>query len=188
MVEQSVSTDIDGVASEQHQQQQQLMIEPQQPALFDMDLERMHVDLYKGKYLTPQDFLDYIRKIVHNASVWMDKDPDRLFKAQAMLTAAQVSIHDFDHGLRLECDRMAVRERQRREEHRKTKGSRGCSVLLWDASIQPVKALGARMVQLVFCIPAVTHLLVACCSSSAPPAYTTDLLSTSPILLHFIPP
>jgi hypothetical protein len=31
-------------------------------------------------------------------------------------------------------------------------------------------------------------LLVGCCSPSAPPAYTTDLLSTSPILLHFIPP
>jgi hypothetical protein len=40
------------------------------------------------------------------------------------------------------------------------KPSRGCSVLLWDASTQPVKALGARVVQLVFYVPAVTHLLV----------------------------
>lgn len=120
MIEQGT---VNGVALEQqqHQSQQQLMVEPQQPVLFDMDLERMHVDLYKGKYLTPQDFLDDVEKIVHNAEVRMDEDPDRLFKAQAMLTAAQVSIHDFDHGLRLECDRMAVRERQRREEHKKSR-------------------------------------------------------------------
>ena len=119
---------INGVHPEQQpqsqplqQQQQQMMIEPQQPVLFDMDLERMHIDLYKGKYLTPQDFLDDIGKIVHNAGIRMDEDPDRLYKAQAMLTAAQVSIHEFDPGLRIECDRMASRERQRREEHKKSK-------------------------------------------------------------------
>lgn len=94
---------------------------PQQPVLFDTDLERMHVDLYKGKYLTPQEFLDDVGKIVHNAGVMMNEDPDRLFKAQAMFTAAQVSIQDFDPGLRLECDRMASRERRRREEHRKSR-------------------------------------------------------------------
>src|ERR1700691_6341027 len=78
-IEQGASGAVNGVNGEQQQQQQQqqMMIEPQQPALFDMDLERMHIDLYKGKYLTPQDFLDDIGKIVHNAGVRMDEDPDR---------------------------------------------------------------------------------------------------------------
>lgn len=92
------------------------------PPLYDVDLEKLHMDLYKGKYLTPQDFLEDIGKMVHNARVRMDEDPERLFKAQAMYTAAQVSIQEFDLQLRLECDRMAPRERKRREEHRKKKG------------------------------------------------------------------
>ena len=120
--EQVSNSTVNHVHPEQEQEQhQQMMVDPQQPTLFDMDLERMHIDLYKGKYLTPQDFLDDVGKIVHNAGVRMDEDPDRLYKAQAMLTAAQVSMHEFDPGLRMECDRMAPRERQRREEHKKNK-------------------------------------------------------------------
>ncbi|KAF7969130.1 hypothetical protein HWV62_28250 [Athelia sp. TMB] len=115
---------IDGEPRPQHQHQQQAQAaipRPPAPVLFDMDLEHMHVDLYKGKYLTPQEFLEDVEKIVHNSGVMMNEDLDRLYKAQAMLTAAQVSIHDFDPGLRLECERMATRERRRREEHRKQK-------------------------------------------------------------------
>ncbi|OJA13163.1 hypothetical protein AZE42_06216 [Rhizopogon vesiculosus] len=99
--------------------------QPQEVQLYDMDLERMHVDLYKGKYLTPQDFLDDINKIVFNAAARAHQDSmngDRLYRAQAMLTAAEVSIHDFDHQFKLECQRMAERERKRRDEHRKAKG------------------------------------------------------------------
>lgn len=92
-----------------------------QPQLFDMDLERMHVELYKGRYLTPRDFLEDIEKIVHNAHVQMHQDPDRLFKAQAMLTAAQVSMQEFDSQFNLECERMAVRERKRRNERRRAR-------------------------------------------------------------------
>ena len=94
---------------------------PPQPQLYDMDLERMHLELYRNRYLTPEDFLDDIRKIVHNADVRIQEDPDRLLRAQAMLTAAEVSINDFDPSFRLECQRMAVRERRRREEYRKNK-------------------------------------------------------------------
>ncbi|KAH9843583.1 AAA-domain-containing protein [Rhodofomes roseus] len=94
---------------------------PLLPPLFDMDLERMHLELYRNRYLTPDDFLDDIRKIVHNAEVRIDEDPDRLYRAQAMLTAAEVSINDFDPTFRLECQRMAVRERRRRDEYRKNK-------------------------------------------------------------------
>ena len=90
-------------------------------SLYNMDLERMHADLYKRKYLTPQDFIDDVQKIVHNAEVRIEEDPERLYKAQAMLTMAHVSINDFDPQLRIECDRMAARERKRREEHKKNK-------------------------------------------------------------------
>ncbi|KDR71037.1 hypothetical protein GALMADRAFT_75355 [Galerina marginata CBS 339.88] len=101
-------------------QQQQIM--QQMPPLYDMDLERMQMDLFKGRYLTPQDFLDDVGKMLHNADVKAQEDLDRLHKAQAMFTAAQVSIQEFDPQLRLECERMAARERQRREERRKEKG------------------------------------------------------------------
>ncbi|KAI6038096.1 AAA-domain-containing protein [Pisolithus marmoratus] len=91
----------------------------QLPLLYDMDLERMHLDLYKDKYLTPQDFLDDIRKMVHNATVYAHVDGDRLHKAQAMLTAAEMSVLEFDPQFAVECWRMAVRERKRREERKK---------------------------------------------------------------------
>lgn len=96
--------------------------QPQPPLLYDMDLERMHMDLYKGKYLTPQDFLDDIHKIVHNAATRADEDHERLHKAQAMLIAAEVSMQEFDAQFRLECQRMAERERKRRDERKKAKG------------------------------------------------------------------
>ncbi|KAJ7618497.1 AAA-domain-containing protein [Roridomyces roridus] len=91
---------------------------PPRPELYDMDLEQMHMQLYKGRYLTPQDFLDDVGKMVHNAAVRQVEDPERLWKAQAMFTATQVSIHEFDPQLKVECERMAVRERARREEAR----------------------------------------------------------------------
>jgi len=86
-----------------------------------MDLEKMHIELYKSKYLTANDFLNDIRKIAHNASVYADHDPDRLFKAQALLTAAEVSVLDFDQTFQMECEKMAVRERKRRETRKKAK-------------------------------------------------------------------
>lgn len=100
-------------------EQQQAM---QQPALYDMDLERMQTELFKGRYLVPKDFLDDVRKILWNADVRQREDPDRLHKAQAMYTAAEVSIQEFDPQLRQDCERTAARERQRREERRKGKG------------------------------------------------------------------
>lgn len=107
---------VNGVSEEPIQQQVQL-----QPQFFDMDLERIHIELYRSKYLTPQDFLDDIRKIVHNAEMMADLDTDRLFRAQALLTTADLSTQNFDVQFRLECQRMAIRERRRREEYRKSK-------------------------------------------------------------------
>ena len=92
---------------------------PPKPRLYDMDLERVHIELYRNKYLTPFDFHQDIRKIVHNAEVCAIDDLERLYKAQAMLTATEVSLNDFDQPFRLECERMAVRERKRREDRKK---------------------------------------------------------------------
>ncbi|KAI9512741.1 AAA-domain-containing protein [Russula earlei] len=93
----------------------------QVPQLYNMDLERMHVELHKNRYLTPQDFLSGVGKIVHNAVVCQSEDLERLHRAQAMYTATEVSIQDFDPQFRAECERMAVRERQRRADRKKEK-------------------------------------------------------------------
>ena len=93
--------------------------QPPVPQLFDMDLERMHVELHKNRYLTPQDFLGDVGKMVHNAVVCQSGDLERLHRAQAMYTATEVSLQDFDPQFRAECERMAVRERQRRAERKK---------------------------------------------------------------------
>ncbi|KAI0337338.1 AAA-domain-containing protein [Trametopsis cervina] len=110
----------DGINEAPVQIQAQVQVQAQ-PQLFDMDLERMHLNLYRDRYLTPDEFLNDIRKIVHNASVRVEEDPERLFRAQAMLTAAEVSCQDFDSNFRLECERMAARESKRREDYRKTR-------------------------------------------------------------------
>ncbi|KAH7916660.1 AAA-domain-containing protein [Hygrophoropsis aurantiaca] len=119
ITQEGVEPQINGVQAEPPIPQPQ---PPPRPQLFDVDLEKMHVDLYKDRYLTPQNFLDDIFRIVHNASVHIHEDPERLYKAQAMLTAARVSIQDFDPQFRLECERMAEREQKRRDERRKAKG------------------------------------------------------------------
>ena len=95
--------------------------QPKVPKLFDMDLERMHVELHKNRYLTPQGFLDDVRKMVHNAAVCQSEDLERLHRAQAMYTATEVSMQDFDPQFRTECERMAERERQRRAARKKEK-------------------------------------------------------------------
>jgi hypothetical protein len=86
-----------------------------------MDLERMHVELHKNRYLTPQDFLNDVGKMVHNAVVCQLGDLERLHRAQAMYTATEVSMQDFDPQFRNECERMAERERQRRAARKKEK-------------------------------------------------------------------
>ena len=93
----------------------------QEPEIFPVDLETINTDLYKGKFLTPQMFLEEIQKMVHNAQVREYEDRDRLNKALAMYTAAEVSIQEFDAAFRLECERMADRELKRREQRRAEK-------------------------------------------------------------------
>ncbi|KAK0197523.1 AAA-domain-containing protein [Armillaria mellea] len=91
--------------------------------LYDIDLDKMHIEIYNDRYLTPQDFMDDIAKIVHNASVccFNKDDHERLLKAQALFTAAEVIFQEFDPHIRAECERMAPRERKRREEQKKNR-------------------------------------------------------------------
>ncbi|KAL0063917.1 TAT-binding protein-like protein 7, AAA ATPase [Marasmius tenuissimus] len=94
---------------------------PQGPKCHDMDLERMNFELFRGRYLTIDDFMNDLRKICMNAALYEAGDPDRHLRAQAMLNSAEVSIQEFDAIFRLECERMAGRERQRRAERRKAR-------------------------------------------------------------------
>ncbi|KAF9041907.1 AAA-domain-containing protein [Hymenopellis radicata] len=71
---------------------------PPIPQLYDMDLERMHAELYKDRYLVPQHFLNDLRKIVHNA---------------------EFSLQEFEPQFRMECEKMAMREMKRREDEKK---------------------------------------------------------------------
>lgn len=128
----------------QAQLQVQPLNQPQLSPLYDMDLERMHMDLYKGKYLTPQDFLDDIHKIVHNAASRVDGDLDRFHKAQALLTAAEVSMQEFDPQFKLECQRMAERERKRRGERKKAKGKNTSSEVAQNGTYAPGTRRSAR--------------------------------------------
>ena len=105
----------------QHQHPPPVERQPEVPKLFDMDLERMHVELHKNRYLTPQAFLNDVGKMVHNAVICRSEDLERLHRAQAMYTATEVSMQDFDPQFRTECERMAERERQRRTARKKEK-------------------------------------------------------------------
>lgn len=77
---------------------------PVQPPLYDMDLEHIHTLLYKNWYLTPAEFLSDVQKILHNATVRGEEDQERMWKVQAMYTAAEVSILEFDVLLRDESE------------------------------------------------------------------------------------
>jgi hypothetical protein len=50
---------IEGMATGSSQMQAQIL-PPPAPKLFNMDLEKMNVGLYREKYLTPTDFVDDI--------------------------------------------------------------------------------------------------------------------------------
>lgn len=128
----------------QSQLQLQPSIQPQLPLLYDMDLERMHMHLYKGKYLTPQNFLDDITKIVHNAAARVHGNQERLHKAQAMLIAAEVSMQEFDPQFQLECQRMAERERKRRDERKKAKGKNSAPDMGQNGTYAPGTRRSAR--------------------------------------------
>lgn len=124
-------TEVDSLALGQDQppqQQQQMQAQlpesppPPQPQLHDMDLEKISFDLYHGSYLTPTEFFLDILKIVQNAHTRAGDDMERYHRAEALRVAAEVSLSDIDPFTKLECERMAAREKQRKEDRRRRKG------------------------------------------------------------------
>ncbi|KAG8776516.1 hypothetical protein FRC12_000860, partial [Ceratobasidium sp. 428] len=51
--------------------------------LHDMTLEKMHYKLYRTGYLTCDEFLGDIEKMVRNAQIDYNTDQDRWFKAES---------------------------------------------------------------------------------------------------------
>ncbi|CAE6536390.1 unnamed protein product [Rhizoctonia solani] len=98
---------------------------PKPVKIYDMDLEKMHFKLYYVGYLTGDEFLQDVQQIVRNAELISatDNDSDRLFKAQQMANAARMLLNGWEPQFKLECERMAVREAQRRLERKKTRAA-----------------------------------------------------------------
>ena len=117
---QKVGHAVDKIPEPQAQAQVQVQ-PPTQPRPPPLDLDRIYVDLYGGKDLARQHFINDIHNMVNDAAARVNEDLERLQKAQAMLIAADVSMRDFDARFKLECQRMAECERKRRDESMKGK-------------------------------------------------------------------
>ncbi|KAG9100345.1 hypothetical protein FRC06_004238 [Ceratobasidium sp. 370] len=89
----------------------------------DMDLEKMHYKLYYIGYLTGDEFLNDLGKIVKNAELDAEHDCDRLYKAQSMLNTARLMLHGWEPQFRAECERMALRETERRAERKRVRAA-----------------------------------------------------------------
>lgn len=79
-----------------------------------VDLDVIHSDIYYDRYLTIEDFLEDLRIIVDNAS--LDPEPENFSRASAMLNYSIITLDQVaDPQFRLDCQRMAARERERRK-------------------------------------------------------------------------
>ncbi|KIL65487.1 hypothetical protein M378DRAFT_10848 [Amanita muscaria Koide BX008] len=61
------------------------------------------------------------KAILRNSEARTHEDLDWLHKAQVVYMFVELGILEFDPALRMECQCMAVQERERREEHRKSR-------------------------------------------------------------------
>lgn len=78
----------------------------------DIGLDKIHSRLYYDKYHTPEMLLADVQRIVENS--YYDGDPELFTKADAMLNQAKVMVDQAcDAQFRLECQRMAAREKER---------------------------------------------------------------------------
>lgn len=92
---------------------------PPQPKLHFVDLERITMWIYNGKYLTPDDFLVDINKIVENALLQRHVDIERWTRSSALYNQAQIMISEIEPAFVAECLRMAPRQRKRDEEEKR---------------------------------------------------------------------
>ncbi|KAG8685635.1 hypothetical protein FRC09_014620 [Ceratobasidium sp. 395] len=91
--------------------------------LHDMTLEKMHYKLYRTGYLTCDEFLGDIEKMVRNAQIDYNTDQDRWFKAESMLNTAKLMLQSWEPQFRAECERMARRESERRAELKRARAA-----------------------------------------------------------------
>ncbi|CAO1620981.1 unnamed protein product [Parajaminaea phylloscopi] len=111
--------------------------------IYTMNLERMQKRLYYNGYLTLTDFMDDLGKIVANAETAQEVDQDRLVRAHQMRNLANILLDQYvDQGFRLECERMAVRQRAREEE--KLKAAEEAKRAAEEAAKAPRRPSGER--------------------------------------------
>lgn len=84
--------------------------EPRRPHKVDLDI--INRRLYKDRYLTPQDLLDDLERIVENAEVLGDHD--RVARLRQMTLKAKLAADSFEQQWKTDWERAAVRERARR--------------------------------------------------------------------------
>lgn len=78
----------------------------------DISLDKVHERLFADRYHTPEMMLADIQRIVENA--YHEGDPDTLSKADQMLNYARIMCDQAcDPAFRIECQRMAQREKER---------------------------------------------------------------------------
>lgn len=88
--------------------------------IFTMNLERMQRRLYYNGYLTIQDFMDDLGKIVSNAEEAAEVDTERVVRAHQMRNLAVILLDQYlDAGFRAECESMARRQLVREAEKQK---------------------------------------------------------------------
>jgi len=88
------------------------------PQYYDVDLEKMHYKLYYNEYLTSQQFVADVQKIVYNAEQEhrrsLTEDHETVVKAQAMLTHTRVMVEQAcDPQFDIDCHRMYERMKLR---------------------------------------------------------------------------
>lgn len=107
--------DVDGV-EQVVQKPAEVYERPRRP--HDIDLEKMHEKLYYDRYLTAEQFLEDVQRIVENAELDIH-DNERLWKAKQMLNQANLLVDaSCDAGFRAECQKMAAREKEREKERK----------------------------------------------------------------------
>lgn len=111
--------------------------------IWTMNLEKMQRHLYYNGYLTLDDFMQDLNKIVDNAEEAREVDNERVVRAHQMRNYAVVLLDQYiDAGFREECERMAQRQLSR--EHEKAKAEAEAKSKAEAAASAPRRPSGER--------------------------------------------
>lgn len=90
---------------------------------YNVDLDTMHMDLYKGLYTTPEAFLEDVSFIENNAEV--EGIADDIIRAGQLMNHVKVMLDQtFDEAFKADCAKMAERAAER-ERNKPTSGKKG---------------------------------------------------------------